>query len=95
MLCDTRLAACPKGAHYPKPNGTVVLKAMPKGLPTMPNPCHGVPTSPWCPGGHPAGNYGPQEAGSALYGFMITLPDTDLAVHSHGTLPLADRRGGG
>ncbi len=57
VLCDTGLAACPKGAHYPKPNGTVVLKPLPKGLPTMPNPCKGVPANPWCPKGHPAGQH--------------------------------------
>jgi hypothetical protein len=49
VLCDTGLAACPPGAKYPKPNGTVVLKALPLGLPTMPNPCAGVPANAWCP----------------------------------------------
>ena len=73
VLCDTRLAACPKGAHYPKPNGTVVLKALPKGLPTMPNPCLGVPANPWCPGGHPAGYYGPP-AGTARTLSITAVP---------------------
>jgi len=49
VLCDTGLSSCPKGAHYPKPNGKVVLKPLPIGLPTMPNPCQGVPANPWCP----------------------------------------------
>ena len=49
VLCDTGLAPCPTGAHYPKPNGTVVLTPLPHGLPTMPNPCAGVPANPWCP----------------------------------------------
>jgi hypothetical protein len=49
VLCDTGLAACPPGAKYPRPNGTVHLKALPIGLPTMPNPCAGVPANPWCP----------------------------------------------
>jgi hypothetical protein len=49
VLCDTGLAACPPGATYPTPNGTVVLKPLPIGLPTMPNPCAGVPANPWCP----------------------------------------------
>jgi hypothetical protein len=49
VLCDTGLAACPPGAKYPTPNGTVVLKPLPIGLPTMPNPCAGVPANPWCP----------------------------------------------
>jgi len=49
VLCDTGLAACPPGANYPRPNGTVHLKALPIGLPTMANPCAGVPANPWCP----------------------------------------------
>ena len=54
VLCDTGLAPCPSGAKYPKPNGTVVLKPLPRNLPTMPNPCTGVPVDPWCPHGlHP------------------------------------------
>jgi hypothetical protein len=59
VLCDTGLASCPKGAHYPRPNGTVVLKPLPIGLPTMPNPCQGVPANPWCPrrGAGPAGDH--------------------------------------
>ena len=50
VLCDTGLGPCPSGAHYPKPGKKVVLKRLPKGLPTMPNPCAGVPANPWCPG---------------------------------------------
>jgi hypothetical protein len=53
VLCDTGLSTCPPGSHYPKPNGTVVLKRLPIGLPTMPNPCVGVPANPWCPHGAP------------------------------------------
>jgi Right handed beta helix region len=53
VLCDTGLGTCPKGAHYPKPNGKVVLKRLPRGLPTMPDPCQGVPANPWCPRGTP------------------------------------------
>lgn len=53
VLCDAGLAPCPSGAHYPKPNGTVVLTKVPRGLPTMPNPCAGVPANPWCPKGSP------------------------------------------
>jgi hypothetical protein len=53
VLCDTGLSTCPPGTHYPKPNGTVVLKRLPIGLPTMPNPCAGVPSNPWCPNGAP------------------------------------------
>lgn len=53
VLCDTGLAACPPGAKYPTPNGTIVLKPLPIGLPTMPNPCAGVPANAWCPKGQP------------------------------------------
>ena len=49
VLCDTGLAPCPSGAHYPKPNGKVVLTPLPHGLPTMPNPCAGVPGQPVVP----------------------------------------------
>jgi hypothetical protein len=51
VLCDTGLASCPAHAHYPKITGKVVLKRLPKNLPTMPNPCANVPANPWCPGG--------------------------------------------
>jgi hypothetical protein len=51
VLCDTGLAPCPPGAKYPTPNGTVILKPLPIGLPTMPNPCAGVPANAWCPNG--------------------------------------------
>jgi hypothetical protein len=49
VLCDTGFSSCPPNAKYPRPNGTVILKPVPKGLPTMPNPCAGVPANPWCP----------------------------------------------
>ena len=52
--CDSRLAACPPGATYPAQTG-VKLAPMPTDLPTMPNPCAGVPSNSWCPSGRPAG----------------------------------------
>ena len=52
VLCDTGMATCPPGTHYPKPTG-VVLHPVPIGLPTMPNPCAGVPANLWCPKGSP------------------------------------------
>lgn len=73
VLCDTGLAACPPGAKYPKPNGTVHLKALPIGLPTMPNPCAGVPANPWCPGGMPY-SAGHRVASSAAGAMGITGP---------------------
>jgi hypothetical protein len=52
VLCDTGFGSCPAGAVYPKHTG-VVMHPLPKGLPTMPNPCSGVPANAWCPGGKP------------------------------------------
>lgn len=51
-LCDTGFGKCPAGAHYPKMTG-VVMHPLPAGLPSMPNPCDGVPANPWCPQGSP------------------------------------------
>jgi hypothetical protein len=51
VLCDTGFGACPAHAHYPKVTGKVVLKPLPKKLPTMPNPCANVPANAWCPRG--------------------------------------------
>ncbi len=53
VLCDTGFGSCPAGASYPQFTG-VVMHPLPTGLPTMPNPCHGVPANSWCPGGKPA-----------------------------------------
>ena len=79
--CDTRLAACPTGSNYPPQTG-VHLEPMPHGLPTMANPCAGVPTNVWCPsssssgssfgrtshhGGHGAPGGAPQTAAVAAY----------------------------
>lgn len=57
-LCDTQFLqqASPSApncngplvASYPQPT-TVTIKPLPKTLPTMPDPCKGVPTNPWCP----------------------------------------------
>ncbi len=47
VLCDTGLAGCPTGTHYPQ-RTNVVMRPLP-ALPTMPNPCRGVPANPWCP----------------------------------------------
>jgi hypothetical protein len=53
--CDSRLAPCPAGANYPAQTG-VRLEPFPRGLPTMPNPCAGVPTNSWCSSGRPVGS---------------------------------------
>ena len=55
--CDSGLAPCPPGATYPSKTG-VKLAPLPSGLPTMPNPCAGVPSNPWCSSGRPIGSSG-------------------------------------
>jgi hypothetical protein len=50
VLCDTGFGSCPAGAHYPKPS-RIIMKPLPSNLPTMPDPCAGVPANPWCPSG--------------------------------------------
>jgi hypothetical protein len=52
VICDTGFGSCPPGAVYPPFTG-VVMHPLPKGLPTMPNPCAGVPANAWCSGGKP------------------------------------------
>ena len=39
--------SCPGGKPYPR-RTHVVMHALPKNLPSMPNPCAGVPANPWC-----------------------------------------------
>jgi hypothetical protein len=50
VLCDTGNGACPPGTTYPQPTA-VIMHPLPKYLPTMPNPCSGVPDNAWCSGG--------------------------------------------
>jgi hypothetical protein len=52
VLCDTGFGSCPKGANYPKATG-VVMHPLPNGLPSLPNPCSGVPANAWCAKGQP------------------------------------------
>jgi hypothetical protein len=72
VLCDAGLAPCPAGAKYPKPNGTVIMKPLPSGLPTMPNPCAGVPANPWCPAHHGGDYVQPAAATGSLT--LIAVP---------------------
>jgi hypothetical protein len=51
VLCDTGFGSCPAGAKYPQPASKVLMTSVPSGLPTMPNPCAGVPNDLWCPSG--------------------------------------------
>ena len=52
VLCDTGFGTCPAGSKYPSFTG-IVMHRLPSGLPSMPNPCAGVPANAWCPGGRP------------------------------------------
>jgi hypothetical protein len=57
VACDSQFFAsllptgggtpCPPGASYPTQT-QVVMRPLPAGLTTMPQPCAGVPANPWC-----------------------------------------------
>ena len=57
LLCDTQFFAgtvpgvgatpCTPGSNYPSQT-KVVMHLLPTDLPTMPDPCQGVPVNPWC-----------------------------------------------
>src|SRR6185312_17261260 len=53
VSCDSEFfgpgSACPPGASYPR-RTSVVMHPVPSGLPSMPDPCSGVPANPWCSG---------------------------------------------
>ncbi len=55
VLCDTGFStsSCPAGSHYPQVTA-VTMHPLPGDLPSMPNPCQGVPDNAWCPNGRPA-----------------------------------------
>jgi hypothetical protein len=54
VLCDSGVQltgfGCQPGDHYPQRNPSkIVMRPLPTSkLPTMPNPCKGVPNNPWC-----------------------------------------------
>jgi len=53
VLCDTGFGTCPAGASYPQGTG-VEMQPMPtSGIPTMNDPCQGVPANAWCENGRP------------------------------------------
>src|SRR5664280_1910515 len=52
VLCDTGNGTCPAGSTYPQVT-KVVMHPLPGGVPTMPDPCTGVPDNAWCSGGKP------------------------------------------
>jgi hypothetical protein len=51
VLCDSQIKltgfGCQQGDHYPR-RTRVIIHELPKNLPTMPKPCAGVPSNPWC-----------------------------------------------
>ncbi|MGA8723554.1 MAG: hypothetical protein WB565_00795 [Acidimicrobiales bacterium] len=55
VLCDTGFGACSASTVYPQETG-VVMHPLPSGIPTMPDPCTGVPDNAWCANGRPIGN---------------------------------------
>jgi len=52
VLCDTGNGPCGADMNYPKAT-SVAMHPLPSGIPTMPNPCQGVPDNAWCTGGQP------------------------------------------
>ena len=55
LLCNTNIAGpgfCAPTDHYPRA-GIVTMHPLPSNLPTMPNPCVGVPDNAWCRTGRP------------------------------------------
>ena len=50
VLCDTGSGPCGADMTYPKATA-VTMHPLPAGLPSMANPCSGVPDSAWCSGG--------------------------------------------
>jgi hypothetical protein len=55
VLCDTGFGTCSSTTVYPQVTG-VVMHPLPRGIPTMPDPCAGVPDNPWCSNGKPVGS---------------------------------------
>jgi hypothetical protein len=51
VLCDSQVKltgfGCQPGDHYPR-RKRVIMHSLPSHLATMPNPCAGVPSNPWC-----------------------------------------------
>jgi hypothetical protein len=48
VACDTGTLPCGTGMNYPKITTNVVMRPLPSNLPSMPDPCNGVPSNPWC-----------------------------------------------
>jgi hypothetical protein len=52
VLCDTGYGACPAGSTYPQLT-VITMHPLPVDLPSMPDPCRGVPANAWCNDGRP------------------------------------------
>jgi hypothetical protein len=49
VACDTGTLPCTTGMNYPMVSTNVTMRPLPTAqLLTMPNPCDGVPSNPWC-----------------------------------------------
>src|SRR5205823_14534308 len=48
IACDA-YEICPDGGNYPRPTAPILI-GIPADLPSMPDPCQGVPANPWCRG---------------------------------------------
>jgi hypothetical protein len=68
VLCDAGLAACPAGAKYPKPNGTVIMKPLPSGLPDHAETVCGRARQPVVPGASRRWRLRPARRGRRLPG---------------------------
>jgi hypothetical protein len=63
--CDAGFLPCSSTEVYPKRTVTTLAK-VPGHLPTMPNPCVGVPANPWCPSGSSGSALGSPPPGSDI-----------------------------
>ncbi len=53
VLCDTGFGSLSDRSRLSDPEPESVMHPLPRRLPTMPNPCAGVPANAWCTGGKP------------------------------------------
>jgi hypothetical protein len=101
ICASTALAACPAGlpaVSYPQPTA-VHLKAIPHDLPSMPDPCAGVPDNPWCEkdATAPSRAAGATRAtaptrGLAATGERAVLPAVAVALLAGAAAAIASRR---
>jgi hypothetical protein len=74
--CDAGFLPCSSTEVYPARTATTLGK-VPDNLPTMPNPCAGVPTDPWCPVGGSGSAPGSSHRGpgvSATIAIRVVIP---------------------